>query len=163
MYIYNLFVILSICKLLHRFLYIYRYINAGDAKCFDDQAMACLHPLADSLEFLDVSGTSVTERGLGYLRLFSNLRYLNLSRLKVRKKGDFWIFFYSFDWKENSLLIVWPLSNTWLWPVGIQRFNRVGITRVSIGKELECLTTVVRADPRMQVRVKVVIFWVLKK
>lgn len=45
--------------------------------------MACLHPLADSLEFLDISGTAVTERGFGYMRLFSNLRFLNISRLKV--------------------------------------------------------------------------------
>lgn len=59
-----------------------RYINAGDAKCFDDQSMACLHSLADSLEFLDISGTNVSEKGFGYLRLFSKLRFLNISRLK---------------------------------------------------------------------------------
>lgn len=62
---------------------LFRYINVGDAQCFDDSSMSCLHPLADSLEFLDISGTAVTERGFGYIRLFSKLRFLNISRLKV--------------------------------------------------------------------------------
>jgi len=37
--------------------------------------------VSESLEYLDLSGSSVDVRGLGYLRLLSNLKWINLSNL----------------------------------------------------------------------------------
>lgn len=57
-----------------------RYLNVGDCREFDDFCLARLNHLCDSLEYIDVSGTKITAEGLSYLRLFSNLKWINLSR-----------------------------------------------------------------------------------
>ena len=43
--------------------------------------MTRLHQVGETLEYLDLSGSSVTVKGLGYLRLLPNLKWLNLSDL----------------------------------------------------------------------------------
>jgi len=58
-----------------------KYLSVGDCKDFDNLCMSRLHPLADTLEYLDVSGTNITAQGLSYLRMFPRLKWLNLSRV----------------------------------------------------------------------------------
>ena len=43
--------------------------------------MSRLHLLESGLEYLDLSGTNVTIKGLGYLRMLPNLKWLNLANL----------------------------------------------------------------------------------
>ena len=43
--------------------------------------MTRLHMVSETLEYLDLSGSSVSLKGLGYLRLLTNLKWLNLSDL----------------------------------------------------------------------------------
>lgn len=57
-----------------------RYLNVGDCKEFDNFCMTRLNTLSETLEYLDISGTKVTAEGLTYLRLFPNLKWLNVSR-----------------------------------------------------------------------------------
>ncbi|XP_002130325.2 uncharacterized protein LOC100179784 [Ciona intestinalis] len=59
-----------------------RYLNVGDCEHFTNECMARLHPLADTLQYLDVSGTQVSPEGLTFLRIFPHLKWINLSRLK---------------------------------------------------------------------------------
>ena len=58
-----------------------RYLNFADCQLFNNLCMTKLHPVADTLEFLDISGTKVTPEGLSYLRIFPRLKWLNISRL----------------------------------------------------------------------------------
>ena len=58
-----------------------KYLNVADSPTFDNYCMTKLHVVAHSLEYLDISGTSVTPEAFTYLRLFSRLRWLNISRL----------------------------------------------------------------------------------
>lgn len=59
-----------------------KYLNVADSVLFDNHCMNKLHSISHSLEYLDISGTAVTPEGFGYLRLCTNLRWLNVSRLK---------------------------------------------------------------------------------
>ena len=47
----------------------------------DDHCLTKLHWVDESLEYLDLSGTNITLNGLGYLRILSKLKWLNLSNL----------------------------------------------------------------------------------
>jgi len=58
-----------------------RYLNVSHAPFFNDHAMARLHYIDNSLEYLDISGTDVTLGGLSYLRLLRNLKWVNLSSM----------------------------------------------------------------------------------
>ena len=40
-----------------------------------------LHKVSETLEYLDLAGSSITVKGLGYLRLMTNLKWINLSDL----------------------------------------------------------------------------------
>ena len=63
-----------------------KYLNVGECTDFDNLCMTRLHPLADTLEYLDISGTNVTAYGLAYLRMFPRLKWINLSRLNSSVK-----------------------------------------------------------------------------
>ena len=63
-----------------------RYLNLSHAPFFNDHAMARLHYIDNSLEYLDISGTDVTLGGLSYLRLLRNLKWINLSNMS--KQSD---------------------------------------------------------------------------
>ena len=63
-----------------------KYLNLSDSKLFDNRCMSKLHSISHSLEYLDISGTAITAGGFGYLRLFSKLRWLNVSRLKNKEQ-----------------------------------------------------------------------------
>ena len=43
--------------------------------------MTRLHMVGETLEYLDLSGSSINIKGLGYLRLLPNLKWVNLSNL----------------------------------------------------------------------------------
>ena len=43
--------------------------------------MTRLHKVSETLEYLDLTGSSITVKGLGYLRLMTNLKWINLSDL----------------------------------------------------------------------------------
>lgn len=43
--------------------------------------MTRLHKVSETLEYLDLAGSSITVKGLGYLRLMTNLKWINLSDL----------------------------------------------------------------------------------
>uniref|UniRef100_H2Z6Z2 Uncharacterized protein n=1 Tax=Ciona savignyi TaxID=51511 RepID=H2Z6Z2_CIOSA len=68
-------------RFLHRLGYV-RYLNVADCPHFTNECMTRLHPLADTLEYLDVSGTQISPESFSYLRVFPRLRWLNLSRLQ---------------------------------------------------------------------------------
>jgi hypothetical protein len=44
-------------------------------------SMTRLHKVSETLEYLDLAGSSITVKGLGYLRLMTNLKWINLSDL----------------------------------------------------------------------------------
>ena len=58
-----------------------KYLNVADSPAFDNYCMTNLNALTHSLEYLDISGTSVTPEAFSYFKLFSKLRWLNISRL----------------------------------------------------------------------------------
>jgi len=58
-----------------------RYLNLANNLNIDDHCLTKLHWIDESLEYLDLSGTNVTLKGLGYLRILQNLKWLNLSNL----------------------------------------------------------------------------------
>ena len=59
-----------------------KYLNVADSILFDDYCLTRCHSLAHSLEYLDISGTAVTPGSFSILRIFTQLRWLNLSRLE---------------------------------------------------------------------------------
>jgi len=65
-----------------------KYLNVADSPTFDNYCMTKLHAVAHSLEYLDISGTSVTPEAFTYFRLFSRLRWLNISRLSNFNKVE---------------------------------------------------------------------------
>jgi len=58
-----------------------RYINLSNNINIDDHCLTKLHWVDESIEYLDLSGTNITLNGLGYLRILSKLKWLNLSNL----------------------------------------------------------------------------------
>lgn len=58
-----------------------KYLNASYARIFDNHCLTRLHMVGETLEYLDLSGSSVNVKGLGYLRLLPNLKWINLSNL----------------------------------------------------------------------------------
>ena len=59
-----------------------KYLNVADSVLFDDYCLSRCHSLAHSLQYLDISGTAVTPGSFSIFRIFTHLRWLNISRLK---------------------------------------------------------------------------------
>jgi|ERR1712130_107959 len=58
-----------------------KYLNASYARRFDNHCLTKLHIMGETLEYLDLSGSSVNVKGMGYLRLLPKLKWINLSDL----------------------------------------------------------------------------------